>query len=950
MAAHYAFVTLVSSDAYLPGALALTAALKDVHPTPAAPPEVPFQTVCLVTPETVDVSTVKLLRRAFDLVVGVELITQHDHAGLALLGRLDLKTVLTKLHVFRLTQFSKIIFLDADVLPLRPLSHLFTLPNDFSASPDVGWPDIFNSGVMVLSPGEDKFSELLALFKSKGSWDGGDQGILNEWRGGNWNSYAPAYERFGSEISAIHFIGPNKPWNSISYRSPFSGQSVQSANPQQQAYDYNSLVDRWYDVYDKHYRSGSQNTSHQPFEIKRYESTWNQPRGNGSITTPTSGSNPLNLEDLKRMAIGGMSAASHNHYYDSSQAGKLPAEGVYQSLPLDGRVDLMRPQKRETVAGTGTDEAPAVQNGSQSQGTHNAVEERRRVEMHTNLSHEEDPGTPTARYAAFPGNSPQRWHTLPTPGPHEIPPSSQPSPIPLPPVTPTAEYESHFPGPTQPNSPSQRSHSHLMEPPRPRSPTMLLWNPAVEPPPKDTPLSSAFPRTTYFQNAWDASPREQHSHINQQTPHRAVTETTVLFEPLPRPEIPEQLIRQGHYRNVTGGNGEHGSSPSPDKTKVKHVFPWEEKPRRLPGRVFPAADSPKPSLFLSPESQTSQTSLSEAPLTPETKHVHPPPALSPLVGLPSFAYQNAWDNVPSIKKYASGLVRPPAPRALAPAFDQDGWDRRAIKSWEEKAEASSRDGDVEDEGESDYEQAVADSMWDDESEPESASALQRRSRRGSSILATRSSSEVKKNYRDFGVQTAFPEMRTQGVQVNLLPKTRNGHAIDPDKKPTLSGRGHWAPANRPNTAPSVTFSDSGIGGRQMSRASAAPVLGPQRRSPRSSPQLPSPSANGRSPLAPPPSLPAARPSQSPTPHLRSARTPVQAASIVTRQVSGDSSLGSPASSIGPISPSDGQLIMSPHRKGGRVWDPARGVELFKRGSEEVLARFLKMGSWEDETQ
>ncbi|KAJ3905120.1 hypothetical protein F5879DRAFT_800309, partial [Lentinula edodes] len=31
------------------------------------------------------------------------------------------------------------------------------------------------------------------------------------------------------------------------------------------------------------------------------------------------------------------------------------------------------------------------------------------------------------------------------------------------------------------------------------------------------------------------------------------------------------------------------------------------------------------------------------------------------------------------------------------------------------------------------------------------------------------------------------------------------------------------------------------------------------------------------------------------------------------------------------------------RKAGRVFDRARGVYLFKRGSEEDLARFLKMG-------
>ena len=90
-------------------------------------------------------------------------------------------------------QFSKVVFLDADVLPLRSLSHLFQLPHEFSAAPDVGWPDIFNSGVLVLTPGEDKFNELNDLLKSKGTWDGGDQGLLNEWRGNNWNRLSFTY-------------------------------------------------------------------------------------------------------------------------------------------------------------------------------------------------------------------------------------------------------------------------------------------------------------------------------------------------------------------------------------------------------------------------------------------------------------------------------------------------------------------------------------------------------------------------------------------------------------------------------------------------------------------------------------------------------------------------------------------------------------------------------------
>jgi glycogenin len=87
MASPYAFVTLLTSDSYLPGALALAAALKDVHPSPPVYPEVDFQTVCLVTPEYVDVSTIKLLRRAFNVVIGVEIIASDDDEALKRLGK-----------------------------------------------------------------------------------------------------------------------------------------------------------------------------------------------------------------------------------------------------------------------------------------------------------------------------------------------------------------------------------------------------------------------------------------------------------------------------------------------------------------------------------------------------------------------------------------------------------------------------------------------------------------------------------------------------------------------------------------------------------------------------------------------------------------------------------------------------------------------------------------------
>ena len=101
--------------------------------------------------------------------------------------------VLTKLHVFRHTEYDKIIYLDADTLPLRPLLHLFSLTSEFAAVPDIGWPDIFNSGVMVFSPQPTWFDEIIRLAAEKGSWDGGDQGLLNEWRGDNWERLSFIY-------------------------------------------------------------------------------------------------------------------------------------------------------------------------------------------------------------------------------------------------------------------------------------------------------------------------------------------------------------------------------------------------------------------------------------------------------------------------------------------------------------------------------------------------------------------------------------------------------------------------------------------------------------------------------------------------------------------------------------------------------------------------------------
>ena len=62
-----------------------------------------------------------------------------------MMDRLDLSSAFTKIHLWRMTQFSKIVYIDADVVAVRAPEELFDTQEPFAACPDIGWPDCFNS-------------------------------------------------------------------------------------------------------------------------------------------------------------------------------------------------------------------------------------------------------------------------------------------------------------------------------------------------------------------------------------------------------------------------------------------------------------------------------------------------------------------------------------------------------------------------------------------------------------------------------------------------------------------------------------------------------------------------------------------------------------------------------------------------------------------------------------
>lgn len=235
----------------------------------------------LYTSATVSKPGLRNLKRAFDSCIPVHTITGTSTQNLEIIGRPDLGATFTKLHLWNLTQYERVLYLDADTLVLNNVDHLFQLPKeiDFAASPELGFPDCFNSGVMLLRPNEDTFEELCKFAKTRESFDGGDQGLLNVFFGDGtrnhpstfltkekdelsedskgwfrlsftynmemhkvYRLYIPAAMRYQDEHRILHFIGKQKPWH-------FEDGQVQleeDAGP----YDkfYADMVKRWWEV------------------------------------------------------------------------------------------------------------------------------------------------------------------------------------------------------------------------------------------------------------------------------------------------------------------------------------------------------------------------------------------------------------------------------------------------------------------------------------------------------------------------------------------------------------------------------------------------------------------------------------------------------------------------------------------------------------------------------
>uniref|UniRef100_A0A2N9JBE1 Hexosyltransferase n=1 Tax=Fagus sylvatica TaxID=28930 RepID=A0A2N9JBE1_FAGSY len=149
--------------------------------------------------------------------------------------------VYTKLKIFNMIKYKKVVYLDADTIVVKSVEDLFKC-GKFCAN--LKHSERLNSGVMVVEPSETVFNDMMSKVTTLPSYTGGDQGFLNSYYPGFPNAHVfepnlpsrpvPEMQRLStlynadvglymlankwmvneSELRVIHYtLGPLKPWD-----------------------------------------------------------------------------------------------------------------------------------------------------------------------------------------------------------------------------------------------------------------------------------------------------------------------------------------------------------------------------------------------------------------------------------------------------------------------------------------------------------------------------------------------------------------------------------------------------------------------------------------------------------------------------------------------------------------------------------------------------------------
>ncbi|KLJ10342.1 hypothetical protein EMPG_14251 [Blastomyces silverae] len=628
------YCTMLLSDSYLPGAMVLAHSLRDTGSK--------AKLVVLVTLDSLKPSTIDELKTIYNDIIPITQFVNRNPANLYLMDRPDLISTFSKIELWRQTQYSKIVYIDADVVSLRAPNELLKLDSHFAAVPDIGWPDCFNTGLMVLTPNMQDYYSLLALAQRGISFDGADQGLLNmhfkKWDrlsfaynctpSGHYQ-YIPAFRHFGSNISLVHYIGRRKPWN-------LPRQAFPSESP------YNQLLGRWWAMYDRHYRPVAKPTPQLTVgaDISTdQKASGREPQAHAVQIPARSGGRDSDQlsEPLERMHIPEKLYTQghpqiHTYPPDPSAPVPAPAEAGVQieaneaTQQHDERGDF-EPSRFPEISRV-IDDAAVLESG--------AVASRP-------ISPPPQPKAPEKNHDLVISAVPQYVHgeehvsayRRPPPFPLDTPSDSKEVPIPR--SIPTADITDlpihhHFPREltdpiTQPELEQITTFSQEPEPFKaareiPFSLPKAVWDPSRAPPPVDSkPEAFSLPSQTY-----------------------TMSQDMQLFQPPSSyPEAPKDMYYQVPPKQ-------------PETKTLAHVFPWEAYAPK-PTRVF-LGESTEPGAIT--ESHSKLLAKGGDKIGGSVHSTGPASAGSVTSEDPWLSYtrSNAWDEVPEIERYMRSLQRP----------------------------------------------------------------------------------------------------------------------------------------------------------------------------------------------------------------------------------------------------------------------------------------------------
>nr|XP_025619240.1 inositol phosphorylceramide glucuronosyltransferase 1 isoform X3 [Arachis hypogaea] len=108
--------------------------------------------------------------------------------------------VYTKLKIFNMTDYKKVVYLDADTIVVKNIEELFKCARFCG---NLKHSERMNSGVMVVEPSISLFNDMMNKVNTLPSYTGGDQGFLNS---------------YYSEFPNAHVFEPNMPSESLNNR------------------------------------------------------------------------------------------------------------------------------------------------------------------------------------------------------------------------------------------------------------------------------------------------------------------------------------------------------------------------------------------------------------------------------------------------------------------------------------------------------------------------------------------------------------------------------------------------------------------------------------------------------------------------------------------------------------------------------------------------------------